>query len=370
MAKIRAKLKSTNEVLQEHEVFFRLLIIIGNQRVRQSQLEQILLDTGYCKNPTALNRLLTDFKDRGLTKKEKPEFSKYHFIEATSKSVKFILGTDGKTKKVAKNTAIRDAKNAMRLELFIREYVEKQGLNLEQALEQVKTDGFNLFTDNQRFYDLLNEDNLAYLSFVKNYSTFFKQEDEMKYRHKYLQEHIEKTARTRVKGNKTGKFHRKIWVLDDLKRRNIFFKDLEIKPINREDWEDWMEMHYSDLNDFETLQLEMNFIYPIIDYRTDQHELFLNLARLHRFIRSSFYMHEAFFLKKMNTKRAIVKVKVNIDVVCINEICYKKIDQTKILAKLDKKISKARGYYKHFKFDFNVDFSHLNINKNNEHISV
>lgn len=370
MAKIRAKLKSTNEVLEENKVFFKLLIIIGNQRVRQSQLEQILLDTGYCKNKTAFNRLITDLKDRNLIKKEKPEFSKHHFIEATNKSVVFTLGADGKTKKVAKNTSIRDAKNALRLEIFILEYVKKRGFTLEKALLVVERDGFNLFTSDNRYYEILNNKNIAYLSFNKKHSTFFKQEKEMKYRLEYRQERIEQTARTRKKGNKTDKFHRKIWVLEDLKNRNIFFKNMMTKEITEADKKDWAEIHFESFDLSKILTLEMNFVYPVIDYRTDQHEMFLNLARLYRFIRTSLHLHESFWLKKMNRKNAIGKIEINVEVVCINEICYNKLDQDKILEKLEKKIAKNKGAYRNFKYDMNVTFSHFHINKNNEHISV
>lgn len=370
MAKTRAKLKSTNDVLKEHEVFFKLLIVIGNQRVRKSQIEKLLLDTGYCKNKTASSRLLTDFKERGLIKVEKPSFSKFNFIEATSKSVKFILGSNGKTKKVAKNTSVRDAKNAMRLGMFAREYVEKQGLTLEQALNEVEIQGFNLFTSDERYYEILNSNNVAHLSFNRKHSTFFKQEQEMKYRLERLQEHIEQTARTRQKGNKVGKFHRKIWILEDLKNRNIFFKNMKLKGISEADKNNWAELNFESFDLTKIKTLEMNFIYTVIDYRADQHEMFLNLARLYRFIRSSFYLHESFWLKKMNRRSAIGKIEINVEIVCINEICYNKLDQDKILQKLNKKIANNKGSFRNFKYDMNVTFSHLNINKNNEHISV
>ena len=46
------------ELLIKHEQFFRLIILISNQIIRQSQLTEILLKTNYCKNAVAVTRLL------------------------------------------------------------------------------------------------------------------------------------------------------------------------------------------------------------------------------------------------------------------------------------------------------------------------
>ena len=156
-------------------------------------------------------------------------------IEATTRTIKFIEGEKANKNKIA--GANRELANAMALEFFYLEYVEKQDLTLDKALEQVKLDGFNLFQSSQRYYDLLNQNNLAYHSLDNRASKFYKQEKEMQYRLKQQREHIEKTARTRTKGNETNPMDRRTWVLDDLKLRKIYFKNLSLTKADMNlDW--------------------------------------------------------------------------------------------------------------------------------------
>ena len=193
-------------LLEKHRLIFELLVTIANQSIRQEQLTKILVDTGYCSKST-VTRILQDFKNEKLILVGTVKKSNKKIIEATTRTIKFIEGEKANKNKIA--GANRELANAMALEFFYLEYVEKQDLTLDKALEQVKLDGFNLFQSSQRYYDLLNQNNLAYHSLDNRASKFYKQEKEMQYRLKQQREHIEKTARTRTKGNETNPMDRR-----------------------------------------------------------------------------------------------------------------------------------------------------------------
>ena len=133
-------------LLEKHRLIFELLVTIANQSIRQEQLTKILVDTGYCSKST-VTRILQDFKNEKLILVGTVKKSNKKIIEATTRTIKFIEGEKANKNKIA--GANRELANAMALEFFYLEYVEKQDLTLDKALEQVKLDGFNLFQSSQ-----------------------------------------------------------------------------------------------------------------------------------------------------------------------------------------------------------------------------
>lgn len=350
-------------LLEKHRLIFDLLVTIANQSIRQEQLTKILVDTGYCSKST-VTRILQDFKNEKLILVGTVKKSNKKIIEATTRTVKFIEGEQASKNKVAGSN--RDLSNAMALEYFYLEYVKKRELKLDKALEQVKSDGFNLFQSSQRYYDLLNEDNLAYHSLDNRASKFYKQEKEMQYRLKQQREHMEKTARTRVKGNETSSFDRRTWTLDDLKLRKIYFRNLSLtqSDVNL----DWIKMRYEKMENFEPLTLTLNFVYFNHELHPNEKNIYLNLIRLYKFIRKSFRLHEWFFIRNKGIKRAFVQIIVNVEVLTLNQICFDNFSEEKVMWKTNKRKDKGDLLWEHFKYDFNVSFSHLNVNHLNEHL--
>lgn len=350
-------------LLEKHRLIFELLVTIANQSIRQEQLTKILVDTGYCSKST-VTRILQDFKNEKLILVGTVKKSNKKIIEATTRTIKFIEGEKANKNKIA--GANRELANAMALEFFYLEYVEKQDLTLDKALEQVKLDGFNLFQSSQRYYDLLNQNNLAYHSLDNRASKFYKQEKEMQYRLKQQREHIEKTARTRTKGNETNPMDRRTWVLDDLKLRKIYFKNLSLTKADMN--LDWIKYRYEELEDFEPLTLTLNFVYFNHELHPNEKNIYLNLIRLYKFIKKSFYIHEWFFIRDKGIKRAFVNIVVNVEVFTLNQICFDNLNQEKINWKTKKRLGKSDFLSEGYRYDFNVSFSHLNINHMNEHL--
>lgn len=352
------------ELLEKHRSVFELLVVIANQSIRQEQLTNVLVGSGYCKTNVAVTRLLKDLEDEKLMVRAKLKSSNKKIVEATTRTIKFIEGEKANKNKIA--GANRELANAMALEVFYLEYVEKKDLTLDKALKQVKIDGFNLFQSSQTYYDLLNEDNLAYYSLDNRASKFYKQEKEMQYRLKQQREHIEKTARTRTKGNETNPMDRRTWVLDDLKLRKIYFKNLSLTKAEMD--LDWLRMRYESLKNFEPLTLTLNFVYLNHELHPNEKNIYLNLIRLYKFIRKSFYIHEWFFIRDKGIKRAFVNIVVNVEILTLNQICFDNLNQEKINWKTQKRLGKSDFLGEAYRYDFNVSFSHLNINHMNEHL--
>ena len=51
------------ELLEKHRSVFELLVVIANQSIRQEQLTNVLVGSGYCKTNVAVTRLLKDLED-------------------------------------------------------------------------------------------------------------------------------------------------------------------------------------------------------------------------------------------------------------------------------------------------------------------
>ena len=99
------------DLLIQHEQVFRLIILISNQIIRQSQLTEILLKTNYCKNAVAVTRLLQRLEEFDLIKRGKEEATNYKFVQVTKTSLKYIQGQNAVLVKVTR--VIRETMNAV-----------------------------------------------------------------------------------------------------------------------------------------------------------------------------------------------------------------------------------------------------------------
>ena len=77
-----SKRKTQQDLLIEHKALFELIVIISNQIIRQAQLVDILLETNYSKNRTAVTRLLQKLEESKLIIRGKEENSKHRYVQA------------------------------------------------------------------------------------------------------------------------------------------------------------------------------------------------------------------------------------------------------------------------------------------------
>ena len=56
------------------------------------------------------------------------------------------------------------------------------------------------------------------------------------------------------------------------------------------------------------------------------------------------------------------------EVFTLNQICFDNLNQEKINLKTKKRLGKSDFLSEGYRYDFNVSFSHLNINHMNEHL--
>ena len=174
-----SKKLTQKDLLIQHEQVFRLIILISNQIIRQSQLTEILLKTNYCKNAVAVTRLLQRLEEFDLIKRGKEEATNYKFVQVTKTALKYIKGKDAVLVKVT--GVIRETKNAVRVEMF-RYYFLKENMTLEEVLNLATQDSVsNLFNSHDAFYDSLLANDLAFDSFNSKSSNFFLQKAEIEY---------------------------------------------------------------------------------------------------------------------------------------------------------------------------------------------
>lgn len=354
------------KLLNDHKVIFELIVIVSNQIIRQEQLTKILIETNYCTNAVAVTRLLKRFEDVKLIKRYKEGSPARKMIQATKPSLDFVMGK-GIVVKPAESE-IRSLRNAVMVELF-RTYFIKSELTLSEALElALNTSNSNLFKSSESFYSALNQNDLAFHSFNSKSSSYFSQLQEINDVKNQKKAHMEVTASTREKTGKINAFERKCWTLDDLKNRQIYFRDFELVDPTIEEKIEWIGAHYHRFKWFEPKILELNFTLMTLSSNPSKKDLVGRLFNLHKFVKKSFKMHHSYFIEDKKIGLAAVKVRVNVEVVVINDYALNNIDQADVVDWIERKIARYSNSYS-FKYDINVTFKSLNINNQNEHLT-
>lgn len=360
--------KAQLKVLEKHKILLEFIIVVGKKRIRLDQLKEILIQVGYCKDEPAVSRVIRELREEKLIHEVKSKRNK--IIELPTPVIRHLMGEKSSRNKIA--GVVRDQRAAMSLALFKREYLNK-GHDLESGMNAMREDGFNLFTDSGKYYDFLTsqtEDyaSVVYYSFDNRYSTIFKQKKEMRNRLKRQQAHIEMTARTRQKTGQSVKVDKKIWILDDLKARSVYLKNIELKEIEEfnED-NNWVQSWYKDIG-VKPYEMDLNFVFLVHEWNPNEDNMLKQLMRLYKYVRTSFRFHYPFFLKEKRIRTSVAQINIHVDVVLMNDIAYQNLNQEKLTKKINRVKSKGEYVLNEWRYPFNVTFSHVDVNCFNEHL--
>lgn len=359
------------DLLVQHEQVFRLIILVSNQIIRQSQLTEILLKTNYCKNSTAVTRLLQKLEEFDLIKRFKEEATSLKSVQVTKTVLKFIQGPNAVVVKTS--GVIRETKNAVRVELF-KHYFLKENMTLDEVLKFATQDSVsNLFNSHDTFYDSLLANDLAFDSFNSKSSNFFLQKAEIEYVKQQQRQSLDKNLERggAKKENKINSDYRRCWTLEKLASHQIYLVDSCLSnPIESED-NAWIKNHFRDCKSFEPKTLRLKFALVTISDSPNKSNLVKSLMHIYRYVYKTFKLHESYFIRKKNIKKAIVNVEVEIDIILLNDRAFKKLDRDDLLDWFKRKIRlrlRQAQTLESFKHNFNVNFLSMNVNPNNEHL--
>lgn len=357
--------KYQKEIIDKHRVLFEFMIIVCRRQFKMRQVTKILIQTGYCRNKSAVSRLFKEFRECEVIYDRIIDDVK--LMEVPMVVVRYVMGPDVFRKK--SGSVIADTRTEMMIALFKREYLDK-GHDLKSALEQIEYDGFNLFTGSQRFYDILNYQDddgkyasIAFCSFNNKLSKFFRQEREMKKRLRSKRENLRATAHKR--GNNGVREDRHYWILSDFKSRCIYFKNMRLKEMTEPN--EWVQLNLEPYG-IKPYTLEFNFIYLTHEWNPNEDTIFKQIARLYRYIRESFKFHHIFFLREKRIKTTVAEIVVNVEIITLNDIAKDNVRQEKIIKKMERIMNKGEYLYENYKYHLNISCSQLDINQANEHL--
>lgn len=369
-----SKKLTQKDLLIQHEQVFRLIILISNQIIRQSQLTEILLKTNYFKNAVAVTRLLQRLEEFDLIKRGKEEATNYKFVQVTKTALKHVKGQNAVLVKVTRVT--RETMNAVKVELF-KHYFLKDNMTLEEVLNLATQDSVcTLFNSKDKFYDTLSANSLAFHSFNSKSSNFFLQKREIEYVKSQQQRRLDKnTKRVALdeseKRKKISKDDRRCWTLETLAQRQIYLIEAFLNDVSEEVRMDWVDAHFKDVKRFEPKTLHLRFALLTISDSPDKRNLVKSIMNIAKYIRRTFKMHESYFIRNNEIKKAIVNIEVEIDVVLLNNKALKKLDQADLIDWFKKKMQlrlRRENTLVSFKHSFNINFISANVNQNNEHL--
>lgn len=359
------------KLLIKYEQVFRLIVLISNQIIRQSQLVQILDDTNYAKSSNTISRMLVDCELLQLIKREKEEATNYKYVQVTKTALKYIKGQNAVL--VRGSGVIRETKNAIRVEMF-RRYFFKKGMSLKEVLDIATQESVSsLFNSHDTFYNSLLANDLAFDSFNSKSSNFFLQKAEVDYVKQQQRQSLDKNLERNgaEKENKINKDYRRCWTLEKLALHQIYLVDSYLSDPVKSEKNAWINNHFGDCEDFEPKTLHLRFALVTISTEPNKSNLVKSLMHIYRYVYKTFKLHESYFIKKKNIKKAIVNVEVDIDVVLLNDRAFNNLDRDDLTDWFKRKIrlrlrhSQTLESYKHH---FNVNFLSMNVNPNNEHL--
>ena len=362
------------DLLVKHEQVFRLIILISNQIIRQSQLTEILLKTNYCKNAVAVTRLLQRLEEFDLIKRGKEEATNYKFVQVTKTSLKYIQGQNAVLVKVTR--VMRETMNAMKVELF-KHYFLKENMTLEEVLNLATQDSVcTLFNSKDKFYDTLSADSLAFHSFHSKSSNFFLQKRQMEYIKQQQRLSIDRNMERgnltdEEKKNKIRREDRKCWTLETLEKRQVYLVDWNLKNPSEKAKNEWIDNHFKDVEELEPQTLQLKFALITISDHPNKRSLVKNLMAIYSYVHRTFKLHESYFIKKNNIKRAIVEVEVEIQVILLNDRAANYLDLEDLEDWFKKKIRlrlRRKNVLESYKHHFHISCLSVGVNPKNEHL--
>ena len=362
-----SKRKTQQDLLIEHKALFELIVIISNQIIRQAQLVDILLVTNYSKNRTAVTRLLQKLEESKLIIRGKEENSKYRYVQATKTAIKFVKGPNASPNKPTNGT--REVRNAVMVELF-RLYFLKPEMTLEEATTKaIKGTVSNLFGSDETFYNVLSKNKLAFHSFNSKSSSFFKQKDEIEYYMDQKRNHFDESVRPQEGAKKKiNKIDQRCWTLKTLKKRNTFLISATLMNPPQLLKDDWIDAYYKEIEGFEPKMLTVKFAIVTLSTDPNNYNLTNSILNVIKFVKRSFKMHYNYFIQKNEIKKAITNIHVIVDVILLNEIALKNVDQEDCFKLLEKKL-KRHQTVNNFKYTYKINFKSVNVNEHNEHLN-
>ena len=297
-----SKRKTQQDLLIEHKPLFELIVIISNQIIRQAQLVDILMETGYCKNRTAVTRLIQKLEENKLIHRFKEEHYRYTSIQALKPAIKFIKGVDAYPVKITHG--IREITNAVRVELFKKYYLE-DNMTLEQAtFNAIQNPTSSLFSSNKNFYHWLNKDDLAFHSFNAKSSSFFKQIAEIDSISLQEKQKFQDSVR-REEGAKlrTNKFDKRCWTLKTLTDRKTYLIQADLSEPFMEIKADWLDTYYKKAKNFEPTQLNLHFAIVTLASDPNKTNLVKSMMNVIKYVKRSFKMHFNYFIEEKEIKK-------------------------------------------------------------------
>ncbi len=369
-----SKKLTQKDLLIQHEQVFRLIILISNQIIRQSQLTEILLKTNYCKNAVAVTRLLQRLEEFDLIKRGKEEATNYKFVQVTKTVLKHIKGQNAVLVKITR--VARETMNAVKVELF-KHYFLNDNMTLEEVLNLATQDSVcTLFNSKDKFYDELSADSLAFHSFNSKSSNFFLQKRQMEYIKEQQRLSIDRNMNRgdlsdEEKKSKIRREDRRCWTLETLEKRKIYLLDWNLKNPSQQAKYDWIDNQFKDVEDFEPQTLQLKFALITISDEPNKRNLVKNLMAIYSYVHRTFKMHESYFIKNNKIKKAIVDVEVEIQIILLNDRAANYLDREDLEDWFKKKIRlrlRHKNVLESYKHHFNVSYLSMNVNPNNEHL--
>lgn len=362
------------KLIEKHKPVLQLIGIISNQVIRQSQLSEILIQTNYVSNKDAkheskkagVSRLLKELEDHKLISRARLKYSREKIVKIRNAGLKAV--SDKPMIKSTENGKLRSLRNAVRIEIFKRYFIQP-GLSLSECVDNALNHQVsNLFTSNQNFYKELKKDQLALHSFNTKSATFFKQEAEIKNRLRQKRQHMDDNVRN-AGPNKLREFKKSYWTLEDLRERQIYLIDFTLTEPTEFDLNDWINQHYSFSKSFEPLTLNLNFNYLILSSTPQKRDIVGNLMNIAKYVKRTFKFHHSYFQKDKGIQKAIVNVKAKIDLTLINHLVLDDVEKQAIEEWFEKKLKRYLTGFD-FKYNFKIQFKQLGLNGKNEHITV
>ena len=361
------------KLLIKYEQVFRLIVLISNQIIRQSQLVQILNETNYAKSSNTISRMLIDCELFGLIKRFKEETTSFKSIQVTKTVLKFIQGQNAVV--VRGSGVIRETKNAIRLEMF-KHYFLKKGMSLKEVLDIATQESVStLFNSPHKFYNCLLANDLAFHSFNSKSSNFFLQKAEVDYvkqqQRQSLDRNLERSGAK--KENKISSDYRRCWTLEKLATHQIYLVDSYLNTPAKSLENNWMEEHYGGIEDFKAKTLHLRFALVTISTEPNKQQLVKSLMNIYKYVIRTFKLHESYFIKNKGIKEAIVNVEVDVDVIMLNDIALNNFNCADLDDWFRRKIRlrlRRNQMLESYKHNFQVNFLSMQVNKNNEHVSL
>ena len=134
-----------------------------------------------------------------------------------------------------------------------------------------------------------------------------------------------------------------------------------------------MEENYGGIEDVKAKTLHLRFALVTISTEPNKQQLVKSLMNIYKYVIRTFKLHESYFIKNKGIKEAIVNVEVDVDVIMLNDIALNNFNCADLDDWFRRKIRlrlRRNQMLESYKHNFQVNFLSMQVNKNNEHVSL